>query len=102
MQQTIRLPFVVAVVALAACNQVVPPTGPPIPGAVDATVFQVNIEGGCWSLKTVTGQTYQPINMPDSLRRDGLPVSVRFSQRNDLVSYCMLGPMVEIEAIRAR
>lgn len=81
------------------CTPVTIPLDPP--GAVDATVEFLQVEGGCWSIKTAE-DVFQPINLAQEFRQDGLRVRVSFKQRNDMGSVCMIGPLVEILSIRTR
>jgi hypothetical protein len=71
------------------------------PLATNATVRFVGIEGGCWSLDTPQGH-YEPINLPAEFRVDGLAVRVSLRAAPDMVSICMMGPLVRIDDISAR
>ncbi len=73
------------------------------PGAfwVDATVAFTPIEGGCWML-TVDDTTYEPINLEQEFRVDGLQVRAALKPRADLASFCMVGQIVEVLSIRRR
>jgi hypothetical protein len=66
---------------------------------VDATVEFLNVEGGCWALK-VSGQHYQPTNLANEFKQDGLRVRVTMRTRDDMASVCMIGPIVQIVSIR--
>lgn len=70
--------------------------------AVDATVRFVDIEGGCWTLQVTSSSRYQPLNLPDRFRQDGLNVHADLVRRDDYASVCMLGPVVEIVSIQPR
>ncbi|MDX2061240.1 MAG: hypothetical protein SFV24_25730 [Gemmatimonadales bacterium] len=69
---------------------------------INATVRFVPIEGGCWVLEARGGKRYEPIGLPEALRRDGTPVSVAIRLRPDLVSICAVGELVDVVAIRER
>ena len=62
----------------------------------------LNLEGGCWTLTREEHVYYQPINLPDEFKQDGLRVRVDFTERPDMASICMVGPIVEIRSIEAR
>lgn len=76
---------------------------------VDATVRHVPIEGGCWALAVgrddilAASQTYyQPSNLPDDFRQDGLKVRAAVKTRRDAASVCMIGPIVNVIWIQRR
>ncbi|HUL04645.1 MAG TPA: hypothetical protein VLV16_15590 [Gemmatimonadales bacterium] len=78
-------------------------TDPASSGAgVDAVVHYVNVEGGCWTIHVDPNQVYQPLNLPTEFEHDGLAVRVEFQQRNDMATYCMVGPVVQILSIHTR
>ncbi len=59
----------------------------------------IDIEGGCWVIETAD-ETYEPINLPESLRTDGLGVTFQAQEREDLASICMVGTIVELLRIQ--
>jgi hypothetical protein len=74
---------------------------------ITGTVQYVQLEGGFWAIEgrsadTASTETYEPINLPESFERSGLRVGVRAKQRNDLGSYRMVGPVIEIRSIEPR
>lgn len=88
----------VLLLTAAAC----PPTGSDVPGRVvrdgdvvrgTGTVEWFSLEGGFFAIRGDDDRAYEPINLPAELREDGLRV------RNDLGSYRMVGPVVEIQEI---
>ena len=91
------------VMALAACST---PEDPMImdPEAfvTNATVEFLSLEGGCWALRLDERTRYQPINLQERYRIDGLAVRAAVKFRRDMGSYCMIGEMVEILWIRER
>src|SRR5690242_19845665 len=65
------------------------PTAPLAPDQVlntDATVRHLNLEGGCWLLETATGARYQPTELTDAFRVDGMTVSVTLKDAPDMMS----------------
>jgi len=68
---------------------------------VNATVQFTPIEGGCWTL-VVDDKTYEPINLEEDYREDGLAVRVALKPRPDMMSVCMIGELVEVLSIRRR
>ena len=69
---------------------------------VQATVEFLQVEGGCWSLLASDGTRYEPIDLPESFRQDGLEVEATLELINDVGSVCQVGRIVEIEDIRIR
>jgi len=94
-----------SVYTLAGACSGAPPTDPLRTGqhaVVDATVQLLNLEGGCWTLAVGENVHYLPLNLADSLRRDGLAVRAELVRRDDYASICMVGPVVQILSIQTR
>lgn len=92
--------------ATPSCGQnKLAPSGPPLAAnqvlASNATIRFVDIEGGCWALET-SGGKYEPINLPDEFRKDGLAVYVVARGAPDMGSVCQMAPLVRLDSIRAR
>ncbi len=64
-------------------------------------VRYIELEGGFWAIAG-DAATYEPTNLPESFNRQELPVRVWAVIREDLGSYRMVGPVVEIRSIEAR
>ena len=91
--------------AKEADDQANMPTAPLAPDQVlntDATVRHLNLEGGCWLLETPTGAKYQPTELTDAFRVDGMTVSVTLKDAPDMMSICMVAPLVEVVDIKKR
>ncbi len=93
---------------LIACDSSAPqagtPTPPIAPGQVvtaNATIEFLNLEGGCWAVRTSDGRRYEPVNLGQSFRVDHLAVLVVLRDAPDMVSLCMIGPLVTIDSITA-
>lgn len=93
-----RVVFGLLAVLTVACSS----TTEPDPLELVATVEFVAVEGGCWRLVTDNGVGYEPVNLPESFRADGLRVDVTVRPRKDLGSICQVGQIVDIESIRVR
>ncbi|WP_445401850.1 META domain-containing protein [Zobellella sp. An-6] len=63
-------------------------------------VHYLELEGGLFLIRDAGGTNYNPVNLPDAFRRDGLAVEVEARRRDDLLSIGMVGPMVELVRIR--
>ena len=57
------------------------------------------VEGGCWFILATDQTRYEPINLPSDLMQEGLLVRLLVRPRDDMVSVCMVGRIVEIVSI---
>ena len=98
---------------LAACNSgggssadwVVPT--PPAEGKGEQThisgvVKFHEVEGGFYAIQGADGVTYDPTNLPEDFRQEGLAVEVEARKRTDMLSVRQVGTIVDIERIRKR
>ena len=69
---------------------------------ITATVRFVNVEGGCWRLEAEDGTHYEPVGLPAGFRTDGRRVTVTLRLSENLGSFCMVGRLAEVIAIRNR
>ena len=88
-------------VLIAGCSAV--GEDAPKSGSVDitGTVNFIELEGGHWVIAE-DGETYDPLNLPQDFRVEGLSVQVTGEIRKDVVSICMCGPIIEIKDIKRR
>jgi hypothetical protein len=63
------------------------------------TVRFIALEGGCWVIETAD-EVYEPIDLPEAFRTDGLGVSFEAVERTDMASICMVGTIVELLRIQ--
>ena len=61
-------------------------------------VRYADVEGGCWTIVTPS-ETYEPVDLDDEYRVDGLEVAFDVEERDDLASTCMVGVIVEVTDI---
>ena len=86
----------------------VPPSTdvPAIPPAdtfeITGTVAYKNIEGGFFAIDAEDGRKYDPINLPEQFRKNGLEVKVTARIKPDAVSFHMYGSIIEVVNITAR
>ena len=66
---------------------------------IQGTVVYKNIEGGFFAINGDDGGRYDPISLPESLRRDGLRVKVSARFRKDAMSFHMYGAIIEVVTI---
>ncbi|WP_407356456.1 protease inhibitor I42 family protein [Methanolobus sp. WCC5] len=64
-----------------------------------ATVKYIELEGGFYGIITADEARYDPINLEEQLRIDGMEVEFVAYPRNDLMSFHMWGQIVEIRTI---
>lgn len=63
------------------------------------TVTFLEIEGGVWVIRS-TDINYNPTNLPEQFRQNGLRVDVEARRQDDMASISMVGPMIELVRIR--
>ena len=63
------------------------------------TVRYVDLEGGFYGIVDEEGVQYDPINLDDAFREDGLQVHFLAQTRDDVMTIRMWGTVVEIIAI---
>lgn len=52
--------------------------------------------GLCWLIVSEEGIRYEPINLDDDFKSQGLQVKFTFIERTDMASICMQGRIIEI------
>jgi len=60
------------------------------------TVAYVELEGGFYAIIAEDGKRYDPMNLPNSFRTDGLKVTVKAKLRPDAAGFHMYGPIIEV------
>lgn len=66
---------------------------------LQGTVVYKDFEGGFFAIDGDDGKTYDPINLPDAYKKDGLKVKATVRVRKDVVGFHMAGTIIEIVAI---
>ena len=66
---------------------------------IGGTVRFLEVEGGVYVIRT-DDTDYDPTNLPESYRVDGLAVEADVLVRGDVASIRMVGPVVEVVRIR--
>jgi hypothetical protein len=69
---------------------------------IQGTVVYKNMEGGFFAIDSDDGSKYDPINLPESFRKDGLKVKVTARRRIDAMSLHMYGAIIEVVNIAAQ
>ncbi len=79
-----------------------PGTSSPGTFEIQGTIAYKNIEGGFFAIDGNDGRKYDPINLPESFRKDGLKVKVTARLRRDAVSFHMYGAIIDVVSIAAQ
>jgi hypothetical protein len=69
---------------------------------LQGTVVKKDLEGGFFAIDGDDGKTYEPINLPDVFRKNGIRVKTTVRIRKDVGSIHMVGNIVEILEIEAQ
>lgn len=69
---------------------------------ITGTVHQLDLEGGVFMIRDAEGTNYNPMNLPEAFRADGMAVEAEARRRDDMASIGMVGPLVELLRIRKR
>ncbi len=92
--------FVIAVAVTACSSPVRPgPTGVIRNGDIvsgTGTIRFYSLEGGFFAIRGDDQVTYDPLNLQDDFKRDGLRVRFRARIRSDMGGVHMVGPIVEL------
>lgn len=72
---------------------------PPDTFELQGTVVSMDLEGGFFAIQGDNGKTYDPMNLPEAFRKNGLKVKVTARVRDDVGSIHMVGDIIEIVAI---
>jgi hypothetical protein len=66
---------------------------------ITGTIRYLSFEGGFYGIVTDDGQHFDPVNLPDSLKEDGLRIRARVERMRGWVSIHMWGHLVRIITI---
>jgi putative lipoprotein len=75
-------------------------TTPPL--RVAGTVQRLPIEGGVWIIRDTAGTRYQPTNLPDAFKVDGMTIEAEARRAKNVVSIGMAAPLLNLVRIRQR
>ena len=68
---------------------------------IQGTVVYKDLEGGFFAIDGDDGQKYNPVNLAESFRKDGLKVKVTARPDADAMTVHMYGTVIEIVEIQA-
>ncbi len=63
---------------------------------ITGTVVYKSIEGGFYAIDGDNGRKYNPINLPEEFKKDGLKVKLTARLKKDAVSFQMYGSIIEV------
>lgn len=69
---------------------------------IHGTVVFKEFEGGFYGIEAEGGSAYDPMNLPESYKKDGLKVNVKARPRSDVMGFHMYGSIIEIMDISPR
>jgi hypothetical protein len=64
----------------------------------EGVVEFVGVEGGCWTIRS-GNVVYEPIELPEEMKIEGLAVEFEGDLPNDLTSICQVGTLIDLEEI---
>ena len=68
---------------------------------LQGTVVKNDLEGGFFAIEGDDGKTYEPLNLPEAFKTDGMRIKATVRLRDDVGSIHMVGDIIEIEDIEA-
>ena len=66
---------------------------------ISGTVVYKDLEGGFWAIDAGDGSRYDPINLPEAFRKDGMKVQIKARLEPDAMSAHMYGSIIHILSI---
>ena len=63
---------------------------------IEGTVRYIDLEGGFWGITVDDGRKFDPLNLPEKFKKDGLRVNVKLRPRDEMAGLHMWGQIVEI------
>lgn len=67
---------------------------------ITGTVQHLDLEGGLFVIRSADGTQYNPVNLPEAFRIDGMAIEAFAKRRDDMASIGMVGPLIELLRIR--
>lgn len=65
---------------------------------VKGVIERKGLGPGTWALVSEGGETYELKEVPSELKKAGLKVSVKGEVRKDVMSFAMIGPILEVQS----
>lgn len=64
------------------------------------TVKYIELEGGFFGIETDGGEKFNPVNLEEKYRRDGLNIVFKYQEAEEQMSIQMWGKLIEITEIK--
>uniref|UniRef100_A0A832GYB3 Uncharacterized protein n=1 Tax=Oscillatoriales cyanobacterium SpSt-402 TaxID=2282168 RepID=A0A832GYB3_9CYAN len=64
---------------------------------VEGTIERKGFGSGTWALVSNSGDTYELRKAPTDLQKEGLKVKVDGEIREDVMTFAMIGPVLEVD-----
>jgi hypothetical protein len=68
--------------------------------SVTGVIERKGLGPGAWALVADSGETYELKNAPDELKKSDLKVKVEGEVRNDVMTFAMIGPVLEVKSFK--
>jgi hypothetical protein len=68
---------------------------------VKGVIERQGLGPGTWALVGDDGETYELKDAPSELKKEGLKVSVNGLVRKDIMTFAMIGPVLEVQSFEA-
>ncbi|GAC1461246.1 MAG: hypothetical protein NVS2B14_07260 [Chamaesiphon sp.] len=65
---------------------------------VTGSIERKGLGPGTWALVSDEGETYELKDAPDELRKSGLKAKVKGQVRDDVMTFAMIGPVLEVKS----
>jgi len=69
---------------------------------VEGKIERKGFGPGTWAIVSTSGETYELRKAPADLQKEGLTVKVSGQIREDVMSFAMIGPILEVEQFEIR
>jgi hypothetical protein len=67
---------------------------------IEGTIERKGFGPGTWAIVTPNGETYELKKAPNDLQKDGLKVKINGTIREDVMTFAMIGPVLEVETFQ--
>lgn len=81
-------------------NDPPPPESPAIPSTdtveITGTIVYKTLEGGFYAIEAEDGSKYDPMNLPESFKKDGMKIKINARLKPDVMGFHMYGSIIEV------
>jgi hypothetical protein len=86
---TLRATTLVLLLAAPTCDI----TSPDLDA--EGVVRFLDVEGGCWGIES-QGEMFEPLDVPEAFREDGLAISFEAEVKPDVATICQIGTPIDL------